>query len=48
MFRSGNFEIDQPCDCWKFLNFKIFEYPLEQLIPNRPPKHVITSTNYES
>ena len=25
--------------------FQIFKNTLEQLIPNRPPKHVITSTN---
>ena len=26
-------------------NFKIFKNALQQLIPNRLPKHVITSTN---
>ena len=27
-------------------NFKIFKNTIGQFIPNRPPKHVITSTNY--
>ena len=27
-------------------NFRIFKNPLGQYIPNHPPKHVITSTNY--
>ena len=29
-------------------NFKIFKNALGQFIPNRPPKHVFTSTNSTS
>ena len=40
MFGSGNFGDESTS--WFF---KIFKNALGQFIPNRPPKHVITSTN---
>ena len=53
MFVSGDFGDKSPSWFLKKLklpsfysgNFKIFKNALEQFIPNRPPKHVITSTN---
>ena len=53
MLGSGNFWNKSPSRFLKILklrlfyswNFKIFKNALGQFIPNRPPKHVITSTN---
>ena len=54
MFGSGDFGDKLPSWFLKILilpsfysgNFKIFKNVLEQFIPNRPPKHVITSINH--
>ena len=56
MFASGGFWDISPSSFLKILklpslylgNFKIFKNALEQFIPNHPPKHVITSTNYSA
>ena len=54
MFGSGNFGINHFHDFGKNLellpfysgSFKIFENALWQFIPNFPPKHVISKTNF--
>ena len=54
MFGLGNFRNKWPSWFLKILklhllyssNFKIFKNALGKFIPNRPPKHVITSTNF--
>ena len=55
MFGSGNFWDKSPSWILNVLkmssfytgNFKFFKNALGQFIPNRPPKHMITSTNHE-
>ena len=54
MFGSGDFWDKSPSWFFKISklsslyssNFKIFKNPFGQFIPNHPPKHVITTTNW--